>query len=848
MTALPTAAAESLEKALDAIAQAPILLVASDFDGVLADIVDQPAAARADPQVIDLLRQLASIPHTSIAVISGRARQDLAAKISPGLPAFLVGSHGLEMPPELQSTFNQDPDVVRQITEATKSIASTHAGVTVEIKPASITLHFRGCDDATAVSCVNAANEIAQRIPDVRLLSGLASVELCAFEPDKGKALDRIRYRTGATSTVFVGDDTTDEKGFLRLQQGDVGIKVGPGDTAAGHRLEARTQLQACLERLVSVRSEWAAKRRIYAPERHALLSDQRTIALIDPRGSVVWLCLPRIDSPPIFASLVGGPGSGTFDVEPAGGESDPRLEYAADTMHVRTTWSSMVVTDYFDCSQGRPYQRAGRSDLVRVIDGIGTVRLRFAPRIDFGRLATSLIQRSDGLEIEGAPDLMVLRSPGVAWTIVKDGRHHTAVAEVSLGEQPLVLELRCGTGVLHPSPIHEPQRREQSARFWSGWAASLQVPVQSAGLIRRSALTLKALCQGPSGAIAAAATTSLPEQLGGRRNWDYRFCWPRDAAMAALALVRLGNTGVAMKFLDWIASVVERCESPERLRPIYTVAGSELGSEGEVSDVCGYGDSRPVRIGNAAAHQVQLDVFGPIVDLVAALAVRGVPITPEHWRLVQAMVAAVAARWQEPDHGIWEIRTSKRHHVYSKTMCWLAVDRALTVADLGMGRAVPAWQSLRSQIGEDVLSRGWNHASGAFTTAYDHGEHDAASLWVGLSGLLPPGDPRFRQTVQSVERNLLRGGFVDRYRFDDGLPGTEGAWFLCTSWLIESLVLLGDRPRATELLQGMIARAEPLGLLPEQFEPAINQGLGNYPQAYSHLAMINAMLAVEKT
>lgn len=358
----------------------------------------------------------------------------------------------------------------------------------------------------------------------------------------------------------------------------------------------------------------------------------------------------------------------------------------------------------------------------------------------------------------------------------------------------------------------------------------------------------LRALIHGPTGAIAAAGTTSLPEHLGGQRNWDYRYCWPRDAAMAAAALVRLGNTGTAMRLLDWLARVLDRCESPGRLRPIYTVDGRDLGPEAEIGGLPGYGGSTPVRIGNAAAQQVQLDVFGPITDLLALLAEQGAPISPDHWRMTRAMVEAVEARWQEPDHGIWEIRAERRHHVHSRAMCFHTVDRALVVHDAVMGRSNAAWADLRERIRADVIEHGFSRVAGAYTAAYGGADLDAAALCVGLTGLVAVDDPRFRATIDAVDAHLCSGGTVFRYRADDGLPGREGGFHLCTGWLIEALARAGRADRARELFGGLLRCVGPTGVLSEQVDPDLDFPLGNTPQAYSHLALINAAIALEQT
>jgi GH15 family glucan-1,4-alpha-glucosidase len=511
----------------------------------------------------------------------------------------------------------------------------------------------------------------------------------------------------------------------------------------------------------------------------------------------------------------------------------------------LETHWGSMRVLDYLDCSQGRPYQRAGRADLVRVIEGHGKVHITFAPRLDFGGVETRLRVLESGLQIEGAIDPCVLYAPGVRWKIQREGRHDTATGEFELGPDPIVLELRYGTASPMPAKLPEARRREQTQRHWTAWASTLTLPTNCRELVLRSALVLHALVYGPTGAIAAAATTSLPEQIGGVRNWDYRFCWPRDAAMAAAALTRLDSPGAAMKLLDWVLGLFEDAESDSFLRPLYTLTGGHLGPEGILTDLAGYRGSRPVRVGNAAAHQIQLDVLGPVAELLALKAQQGAALSPEHWRLTESMVNAVANRWREEDHGIWEIRGPRKHHVHSKVMCWQTINCALLVADY-MGESRESWQVVRRQIADDVLNRGWNEKRRTFSSNYDGDDVDAAVLAVGLSGLIPPHDPRFLSTIEAVERELRQGPTVYRYRFDDSLPGTEGGFNLCTSWLIQAYALVGRRADAEALFREYAALAGPTGLMAEEFDPATGLALGNFPQAYSHIGLINAALCLE--
>lgn len=839
--------------AIAAIASAPVLLVGSDFDGTLAPFVDHPGRAAPDPRAWKALEAIAALPHTHVAIVTGRARADVLERLPTGElgPIRVIGSHGIEAGPHPVPLSEAAALRLTRILELLDAEAAGLPGALVERKPASATLHVRRVEPRLARKAVERVVAGAIAIGDVHVLHGEQVVELCAVPPGKGRAVARLRYWYGATSAFFIGDDVTDESVFAEFGPADLGVKIGQGATAARSRIPSQADVAEVLEELLELRSQWLASRVLVPIERHALLSDQRTAALVGPDGNLVWGCFPRIDSPALFSRLLGDGSRGEFSIRPAAPLPGvkPKQEYDGDSFVLRTMWpSGLTVTDYLDTSVGRAYQRPGRSELIRVIEARAPMRvvLRFAPRLDFGRLATGLQVREEGIEVDGWEDPIVLRSPGIAWRIVDEGPHQTAEAELNIADRPVVLELRYGTGSLSPSQLPESARREQTTRFWTGWAAGLRATRRHADLVRRSALVIKSMCHGPSGAIAAAATTSLPEHLGGVRNWDYRYCWIRDSCMAAAALVRVGNTGVGLKLLDWLVQVVERTESPERLRPLYTMAGNVLSSEAEVGELPGYGQSRPVRVSNAASHQVQLDVFGSVVELVALMSEHGAPVTPEQWRLVQSMVRAVESRWEEPDHGLWEIRGPKRHHVHTKAMCWLAVDRAIFVAEHAVGQKRPQWLELRERIRADVLARGVDPERGCFTGAYGDKGVDAACLAVGLCGMVAPDDPRFAATVAAVEQDLRNGPVVYRYLGDDGLPGREGGWPMCALWLAEAMMVTGRIQDAVELIDQVAALAGPLGLMSEQFDPATRMALGNYPQVYSHLALINAIVRLE--
>jgi trehalose-phosphatase len=834
-----------LEHRLAALARTPVLLVATDYDGTLAPIVKDPAEARPLREAVIALRQLASLANTHVAVVSGRALRDLAGMVGEPEDVHLVGSHGSEFDPDFaQSLPSEAVALHRRVHEALAGIAAKVPGARLEAKPASVAFHYREAPDALADEALRAVEQGPGAFEGVCTRHGKKVVELAVLASHKGTALAQLRQRVGATAVCFLGDDVTDEDAFAVLSGPDLGIKVGEGPSRALLRVADPEAVARVLAALAELRAAWLAGADAVPIEHHACLSDQRTFALVTPDARITWLCLPRLDSPALFAELLGGPAAGHFSVWCASGARPRGQRWIGHSFVLETRWERFRVVDFLDASGGRPQLRAGRTDLVRRLEGRGRVAVELAPRLDFGRIPTRLRVLDGGLAVDPSHDPIVLRAPGVRWTIVEEGPHHTARAELDLDEGPVELELRYGTGSVRATQPPAEKRERQTELFWSSWAGGLVVPGVDGEQIRRSALVLKSLCFGPTGAIAAAATTSLPEHPGGIRNWDYRYCWLRDAALAGAALVRLGSTAEALHYLGWVLGVVDQIAAPERLQPLYCVAGEPLGSEAEIGDLPGYRGSRPVRVGNLAAHQLQIDVFGPIVQLVALLAEHDAPLSSEHWRLVEGLVGAVAARWQEPDHGIWEIRRAPRHHVHSKVMCWLAADRGVRLAEL-YGRARPDWRELADRIAEDVLRQGWKSEPGAFGAAYDGHDLDAAALQVGLSGLLPFDDPRWRATVEAVERGLREGPTVFRYRADDGLPGGEGGFHLCSGWLVQALLSLGRPDEARALFEAMVACAGPTGMLSEQYDPVAGLSLGNTPQAYSHLAVIEAALAL---
>ncbi len=823
-----------------------VLLVACDYDGTIAPIVDEPQLALPIRESIIALRSLSALPDTHVAVISGRSLRDLAALSRLPPEVHLVGSHGSEFDPDFAGTLTaHEHGLAHQILDHLLRLAARFPGSNVEQKPAGAAFHYRALDTANGETAAAAVLEGPGSWPGVHVKRGKMVLDLSVIATDKGSALERLRHLVQASAAVFVGDDLTDEDAFATLAGPDLGVKVGQGRTRAAARLTSPSDVSVFLARLFEERRAWLEGDQAPPIQRHTLLSDQRCLALVTPEARVSWLCHPRADSPSTFAELLGGPSAGSFAVRPDPDSRPLGQRYAGNSMIVETTWAGLRVTDYLDASHGRPFDDAGVSDLVRVLEGDCPAVIEFAPRPDFGRAMARLELCADGLAVVGSGNPIRLVAPGVAWDIVDDGQCQRASARVELHPgRELVLQLQLGHSGNAENQPGERARRQGTGEYWNDWVKTLDIPLVAPTMVRRSALVLKSLCHQPTGAIAAAATTSLPEVVGGSRNWDYRFCWPRDAAIAADALARLGSVAEGVALLDWLAERLERIESADALRPLYPLAGDEFVPEAVIPTLNGYRGSRPVRIGNLAEHQLQLDMFAPIVQLTHRLATLGA-LSDRHWVLTQQLVDAVSRRWHEPDHGIWEIRGTPRHYVHSKMMCWATVERALSIAHRTGRVAPPDWEGLAGAIADDVIERGWNSKLGSFSSAYDDDQLDASLLQVALIGLLDVDDPRVKGTVNAVERRLRRGPVVYRYHFDDGLPGKEGGFLLCSSWLIEAMVATRRIDDAQELFAQYVDLTGPTGMLSEQYDPGAEMSLGNVPQAYSHAGLINAAAAL---
>jgi trehalose-phosphatase len=843
-----------LRAAAARVARVPVLLVACDYDGTLAPLVPDPTRAVPLPEAVAALRALASLPQTTVAVISGRALRDLAVLSRLPSEVHLVGSHGSEFDIGFVDALAPDLQQLRtELVETLSGLVRRRPGIRLEIKPASIAVHTRAASPEVARLVLESIRTGPATWPGINVTQGKEVIDLSVITTNKGLALDSLRTRMSASAVVFFGDDVTDENAFAQLHGPDLAVKVGAGDTLAHHRVSGPVDAVRLLGLLLHHRRQWLFGERAVPIERHSMLANGRTVALVTPDARITWLCHPRPDSPALFADLLGGPPAGHFAVTLERGGLPLGQRYLPGTMTVETRWSGLTITDWLDVnpvgSGGSRLSGNHGTALIRVLSGTARAKVEFAPRPEFGQLPIRLQPLGEGLLVLGSSEPIALHSPGVEWDIAGDGGNEIARATIDLSATggSSALELRLGTSNVSAYPILAGKRQEVTEQRSQEWAASLRLPSVAHDTVLRSALTLRGLCHQPTGAILAAATSSLPEELGGVRNWDYRYCWLRDAAMTARVLVDLGSLDEAEGLLAWTMRVVDATGGhPERLHPLYAVDGNELGAEAVIDTLPGYAGSRPVRVGNAANRQVQLDVFGPVADLIAAVVDLRGP-TPPDVAVLEAMAEAVERRWHEPDHGLWEARLPPRHHVYSKVMCWLAVDRAIQVGERHGTPIHDGWRELRTTIAENVLTHGWHDDVGAYTVAYGYRDLDASSLWIGLSGLLADDDPRFLSTVLAIEAELRSGATVYRYLWDDGLPGREGGFHICTAWLIEAYLRTGRRTEAEELFDQMLDCAGPTGLLPEQYDPEAERGLGNHPQAYSHLGLIRCALLLDR-
>jgi len=574
--------------------------------------------------------------------------------------------------------------------------------------------------------------------------------------------------------------------------------------------------------------------------EDYALLGDCETAALVARDGSIDWLCWPRFDSPACFAALLGGPEHGRWQVAPVGAVARCTRRYRGDTLVLETVHETAdgvaTVVDFMP-------RRGTNSDLVRMVVGTsGRVRMRseLVLRFGYGANVPWVTRLDDGtLRAIAGPDMVLLRS-----RVPHHGEGLTSVAEFDVAEGETVsFEMTYAPSHLPPPPSIDPVRAlAETERFWNDWASRCAYRGPWRDAVMRSLVTLKALTYAPTGGIVAAPTTSLPERIGGERNWDYRYTWLRDATLTLLTLMDAGYVEEAEAWRAWLVRAA--AGSPSQVQIMYGIGGERHLPEWSVPWLPGYEASLPVRIGNAASSQLQLDVFGEVLDALYHARAHGLTGDDDAWELARALVLHLETVWEQPDEGIWEVRGERQHFTHSKVMAWVALDRAITgVESYGREGPVERWRAVRARIHADVCEKAWNAELGAFAQAYGSSALDASALLIPLVGFLPPDDPRVVGTVAAIERHLVRDGLVLRYdtrRTDDGLHGEEGAFLACSFWLADNYVLLGRHDDARRLFERLLALRNDVGLLAEEYDTRAGRQVGNFPQAFSHMTLVD--------
>jgi GH15 family glucan-1,4-alpha-glucosidase len=586
--------------------------------------------------------------------------------------------------------------------------------------------------------------------------------------------------------------------------------------------------------------------------EDYAVIGDGETMALVSRQGSIDWLCWPRFDSGACFARLLGTEDHGNWSIAPRGTSHATRC-YRRDTLILDTTFETdtgtVTVTDFMP-------PRGKASDVVRIVRGVrGSVDMHsvFTVRFDYGSILPWVTQQRasepGGVNVLTAiagPDRVTLRTCARLHGV----DHHTiSDFSVAQGESMTFVLTYTESHIDLPEPIDAEAALEDAARFWSDWSADCTYQGRWRDAVHRSLITLKALIYRPTGGIVAAATTSLPEQPGGPRNWDYRFCWLRDATFTLLALMDAGYQDEAGRWRDWLVRAL--AGAPSQAQILYGLAGERRVTELELDWLPGFEDSKPVRIGNAAALQTQLDIYGEVADAMQTARRAGLESEDASWAVQCALTNHVEKIWRDKDEGIWEVRGPRRHFTHSKVMAWVAVDRAIDGAErFELEAPLDRWRELRKRIHADVCRRGFDSRLGTFTQAYGSKVLDASLLMIPLVGFLPPEDPRVRGTVEAIGRELMVDGFVRRYRpkeTNDGLPGEEGAFLACSFWYVDNLALMGRKDEAIEMFERLLGCCNDVGLLAEEYDPHHRRQLGNFPQAFSHVALVSSALNLNR-
>jgi GH15 family glucan-1,4-alpha-glucosidase len=582
--------------------------------------------------------------------------------------------------------------------------------------------------------------------------------------------------------------------------------------------------------------------------EDYAFLSDTQTGALVSRDGSVDWLCFPRFDSGACFAALLGDRENGRWSFAPKEEITATRRRYQDGTLiletEIQTSSGAVRLIDFMP-------PRGKNPDIVRIVEGLhGSVDLtmELIIRFDYGRVIPWVRKRNGDLEAIAGPDGLILRTP-----IETRGEELTTVADftVAKGDRVSFVLTWFASHEEQPGAINPEHALEETSAYWKQWSERCQTHGKWHEAVVRSLITLKGLTYAPTGGIVAAATTSLPEEIGGVRNWDYRICWLRDATYTLYALMNAGYLDEARAWREWLLRAV--AGSASQMQIMYGVHGERRLIEYEIPWLAGYENSKPVRVGNAASEQFQLDVYGEILAAMYVAHRAGIETSEEDWRLQVALIKFLETKWREPDEGIWEVRGGRKQFTHSKMMAWLAFDRAVKLVercDCAAGENLERWQQTRDEIHAEVCERGYNASKKAFTQFYGSGELDASLLIMPLVGFLPIDDERVTGTIAAIERELMRDGYVMRYRTErnvDGLPGSEGVFLPCSFWLADCLHLMGRTKEARELFERLLELRNDVGLLSEEYDPVAKRQLGNFPQAFTHVALVNTARMLSK-
>jgi GH15 family glucan-1,4-alpha-glucosidase len=583
----------------------------------------------------------------------------------------------------------------------------------------------------------------------------------------------------------------------------------------------------------------------------YGVIGDLHTAALVGRTGSIDWFCAPRFDSPSIFGALLDDARGGRWRIAPAGPATSEQ-RYLPGTNVLVTTFrvesgGVLVVTDFMPIGPARE----GRTEIHRRVQctrGTADVVVEFQPRFDYGLHLPTIVRRAHGVLATDRDNDVATASadPAIPWQI-EDGR---AAARFTLSaEQAAWFVHRFDDDEVHPlAGYHSQEKLEATAQWWDAWSSGLHYQGPYRQEVERSALVLKLCTYEPSGALIAAPTTSIPESFGGERNWDYRYAWLRDSAFVLYALDRLGCEAEAKAFIQFLKRVCRRADQ-RHLQIMYAADGRRELGERILEHLEGYRGARPVRIGNGAAGQFQLDVYGEILETANIWRKRH-PMTEGLWKTLREVVEWTAAHWQEPDLSIWEPRHEPKHHVFSKVMAWVALERGARMAsELGLAGDVESWRREADRLHAEVLERGWDPARRTFVQVYGEPQLDAALLVIPKVRFLHRSDPRVRSTLEAVRRELATSceELIYRYRTPDGLSGDEGAFVPCSFWVVQNLAMVGDFDQAERLFRNLLRRANHLGLFAEEIDPATGEQLGNFPQGLSHAAVINTAYILER-